>query len=86
MNRYTLFQVTLVFVPSIAASIYNLFYTWPGRQVYWIDWENIFITSAIFVCHCVILFKSEKEYLLDMFNIDQDEDELTFVNKQGRSN
>lgn len=31
INRYTLFQITFVYLPVIAASGYNLFYTWYGR-------------------------------------------------------
>lgn len=31
VNRYSLFQITFVYLPTIAASIYNLFYTWYGR-------------------------------------------------------
>lgn len=31
MNRYTLFQITFTMVPTMVASIYNLFYTWYGR-------------------------------------------------------
>lgn len=83
MNRYTLFQITFVFVPIITANIYNLFYTWPGRQVFWIDLESLTMTLAIFICHCIVIFKSEKEYLLDIFNLD--EDELTFTNANAKN-
>ena len=31
MNRYTLFQITFTMVPTMVASIYNIFYTWYGR-------------------------------------------------------
>jgi len=27
----------------MAASAYNLFYTWYGRQIFWIDIENIIV-------------------------------------------
>ena len=72
MNRYTLFQVTFVFIPIIAANIYNLFYTWSGRQVFWIDIESLIMTTLIIVCHCIVIFKSEKEYLKDMLGLEDD--------------
>ena len=31
VNRYSLFQITFVYIPTIAASVYNLWYTWYGR-------------------------------------------------------
>ena len=64
MNRYTLFQMTFVFIPVITANIYNLAYTWPGRQVFWIDIESLIMTCLILACHCIVIFKSQKEYLL----------------------
>lgn len=58
MNRYTLFQVTFVFIPVITANIYNFFYTWPGRQVFWIDLECLIMTLTLIVIHCVVTFKT----------------------------
>jgi hypothetical protein len=58
MNRYTLFQVTFVFIPVITANIYNFFYTWPGRQVFWIDLECLIMTLTLFVIHCILTFKT----------------------------
>lgn len=83
MNRYTLFQVTFVFIPIITANIYNLFYTWPGRQVFWIDLESLIMTLTIFFCHCIVIFKTQKEYLLEIFNLD--EDETTFNNYNSKN-
>ena len=31
LNRYSLMQITFVYMPVIAANIYNLFWTWEGR-------------------------------------------------------
>ena len=47
LNRYTLFQITFVYVPTMAASVYNLFYTWYGRQIFWIDIENIIVSLLL---------------------------------------
>lgn len=65
--------MTFVFVPIITANIYNLAYTWQGRQVYWIDWESLLMTTLILVCHCIVIFKSQKEYLLGVFNLEEDD-------------
>ena len=42
------------------------------------------MTTAILVCHCIVIFKSEKHYLNDLFNID--EDEIDVANAQGNKN
>ena len=67
--------MTFVFIPMISANVYNLFYTWPGRQVFWIDIECLIMTTAILICHCIVILKSEKEYLKDMLGL---EDNIAF--------
>ena len=47
INRYTLYQITFVYLPTMAASIYNLWYTWYGRQVFWINIECIGMGTII---------------------------------------
>lgn len=49
INRYSLFQVTFVYLPIFAASCYNLAYTWSGRQVFWIDIESILVAVGMTV-------------------------------------
>ena len=58
MNRYTLFQITFVYLPAIAASAYNLFYTWYGRQLFWIDIECIIMSTIMIVLHIVIILRT----------------------------
>ena len=41
LNRYSLIQLTFVYLPIIAANTYNLWWTWSGRQVFWIDIESL---------------------------------------------
>ena len=63
MNRYTLFYLTFVILPTVIASIYNLFYTWYGRQVYWIDIENLVnctLTTAVLL---MVMFRSQSLYI-----------------------
>jgi hypothetical protein len=76
MNRYTLFQLTFVFVPIVTANLYNLAYTWSGRQVFWIDLESLLVTCSVLICHCVIIFRSEKEYLLEVFEFDRNDEKM----------
>ena len=66
MNRYTLFWISFVFVPIICAALYNLFYTWSGRQVFWIDIECILVCLAMVVAHVIIMLRTESEYILNL--------------------
>lgn len=51
-------------MPAIAASAYNLFYTWYGRQIFWIDIECIGMSVVMIVLHTVILLRTQKEHVL----------------------
>lgn len=53
LNRYSLVQLALVHLPVMAASAYNLRWTWPGRQVFWVDCESLG-TTAIVACVVVV--------------------------------
>jgi hypothetical protein len=64
MNRYTLFQVTFVYVPTLCAAAYNLFYTWSGRQCYWIDLECIIVSFVMIALHVVIILRTQSEYII----------------------
>jgi hypothetical protein len=70
INRYSLFQVTFVYVLTIIASTYNLFYTWYGRQIFWIDIENIIMSTLMIIYHLVVIFSSEKEYIKKVLHIE----------------
>ena len=65
LNRYSLMQITFVYLPIIAANCYNLYWTWYGRQVYWVDIECIITTVLILAAHVVILLKTEHEFNYD---------------------
>ena len=47
INRHTLFGITFVYLPVMAASVYNLWYTWSGRQIFWIDIECIAVSGLM---------------------------------------
>ena len=70
MNRYTLFWITFVFVPILCAAAYNLVYTWPGRQIFWIDIECIIVSVIMIVLHVIIILRTQSEYII---NIDSNE-------------
>jgi len=71
VNRYTLFQITFVYMPTIASSVYNLWYTWYGRQIFWIDIECVVMGTIMSILHVVIILRSQKEYIRDIFNVGQ---------------
>ena len=56
-------------IPTMVASIYNIFYTWYGRQVFWIDIENLAWCSAMIILHLIVLFRAEKEYIRKILSI-----------------
>ena len=58
-------QITFVYLPIIAANCYNLYWTWYGRQVYWVDIECIITTVLILAALVVILLKTEHEFNYD---------------------
>ena len=68
LNRYTLFQITFCYVPAAAASVYNLFYTWYGRQVYWIDIESIAMSGVMSILHVWIICRTQGDYLKATFD------------------
>ena len=47
LNRYSLVQLAMVHMPVIAASAYNMRWTWPGRQVFWVDCESMGTTAVV---------------------------------------
>jgi hypothetical protein len=76
INRYELFQITFCYLLVTVAASYNLFYTWTGRQIYWIDVEWL-ITGILMVLYkLVIIFKSEKHYILKVLDLDGDKKDV----------
>ena len=71
INRYTLFQVTFVYLPILAASSYNLYYTWYGRQIFWIDIESIVMCATMGVLHVIVILRTQGEYIKQVFDVNQ---------------
>ena len=70
VNRYSLFQITFVYIPTIAASIYNLWYTWYGRQVFWIDIEGLIMGIILCCLHVRVILLTQNEYIRHIFDAD----------------
>lgn len=71
VNRYTLFQITFVYLPVIAASGYNLFYTWYGRQIFWIDIEAIIMSLIMISLKVVVIIRNQSEYIRTVFDTEE---------------
>ena len=69
INRYELFQITFCYFLTITAACFNLFYTWYGRQIFWIDIEAIFMGVIMTVYKLILIFKSEKHYIKELLDI-----------------
>ena len=69
-------------VPTMIASAYNLFYTWYGRQIYWIDIENLGWCTVMILIHLVVLFRAEREYIKQILNIKVSDDNGTQSEEQ----
>ena len=70
VNRYSLFQITFVYIPTIAASVYNLWYTWYGRQVFWIDIEGLLMGLVLCCLHVRVILLTQNEYIRHIFDAD----------------
>jgi len=64
MNRYSLLQIT-VYVAMCSASVYNLFYTFWGRQVFWIDLENIIYCIGMTILLVKSIIGTERHYMFE---------------------
>ena len=58
-------------MPTIASSVYNLWYTWYGRQIFWIDIECVAMGFIMIILHVVIILRTQKEYIKDVFDVGQ---------------
>ena len=75
INRHTLFGITFVYLPVMAASVYNLWYTWSGRQIFWIDIECIAVSGLMCILQIVVIMKNQGEYIRRVFDeVVQDQD------------
>ena len=61
-------QITFVYLPIIAANFYNLFFTWYGRQVFWIDIECIISTVIMLIAHTIIIYRTEHTYIIAKYD------------------
>lgn len=59
--------MTVVYLPIIAANIYNLQWTWFGRQVFWIDIECIATTCLLLIMHVVVIMRTEQLFVSDKY-------------------
>ena len=57
-NKLTIIMISCVLFPVLIQNIYNLFFTHPGRQLFWEDCESICITSYLLV---LMIFDSYKK-------------------------
>ena len=69
LNRYSLMQVTFVYLPVLAACIYNLFWTWYGRQVFWVDIECLATSFLILIAHVVVIIRTEHLFVQDKYTV-----------------
>ena len=54
-------------MPIIAANVYNLVWTWEGRQVFWIDIECIITSVLLLISHTIIIYRTEHAYGHDKY-------------------
>lgn len=60
-NKLTVIMISAVLVPVLIQNIYNLFFTTPGRQLFWEDIESICITSYLLVLMIWDAYKKTKK-------------------------
>lgn len=65
LNRYSLIQLTFVYLPIIAANTYNLWWTWSGRQVFWIDIESLGTSVVMLIAHTVVIIRTERLFVTE---------------------
>lgn len=59
-----------MYLLTIIAASYNLFYTWYGRQIFWIDIENIAVSTLFVIYKLVVIFEAEKAYIVKILHLD----------------
>jgi hypothetical protein len=59
-----------VYLLTLIAASYNLFYTWYGRQIFWIDIENIAVSTLFVIYKLVVIFEAEKAYIVKILHLE----------------
>ena len=47
-NKLTVIMISCVVLPVLCQNVFNMFFTHPGRQIFWEDIQSITITSFLF--------------------------------------
>lgn len=58
-------QLALVHMPVMAASAYNMRWTWPGRQVFWVDCESMGTTAVVAGVVVVEIIRSKAMFTVE---------------------
>lgn len=48
-NKLTVLMIACVVMPVLCQNTFNMFFTHPGRQLFWEDIESLTITSFLFL-------------------------------------
>lgn len=59
-----------MYLLTIIAASYNLFYTWYGWQIFWIDIENIAVSTLFVIYKLVVIFEAEKAYIVKILHLE----------------
>ena len=76
VNRYSIVQVTIVFMPIITSALYNLVWTNSYRQVFYTDIEVAIFTFIIMIMVIADVCHSERRLDPHKIRKDPDEDKL----------
>jgi hypothetical protein len=60
-NKLTIVMISCVLFPVLIQNVYNLYYTHPGRQLFWEDCESICITGYLLVMMVFDSYKKTKK-------------------------
>lgn len=67
LNRFTIFQLLFVIIPTFGSCFYNLFWTTYQRQVFWNDIELIVILTILMVVMVLDVWMKDESALLENF-------------------
>ena len=87
LNRFTIFQILFVLLPTFWAWFYNLFWTTYERQVFWNDIELIVILAILIIVMVLDVWTKDESALLENY-VDKSEFEkhIDVTNKSLISN
>lgn len=60
-NKLTIVMISCVLFPVLVQNVYNLFFTNPGRQLFWEDCESMCITGYLLVMMAFDSYKKTKK-------------------------